>query len=964
MYRVVLFLVANSEAIRLPTLKEIVGYQNNAYTATTSAIQLNLLSEGEGRDKENKAWNFVLSNLTENAKTTVDNNRVNDQISFKYIDLLGETFKEEDKLIYEQDKANQESGTEKRTDQMSAIKTEKRSRVFFRKYMSGTNKIEFESNSSNKKRKIRIDRVGLPTTTLIPTTMRGTPLSSLTSTQVSRGFYITKSYIKNFTKAILSFDKNETKMSTENVYTTEYDTSTPSQFANALSTTVSQLGSKSTTKPRLDSVRPTNIFVSQIVSHKTDYNSPFEKTMMDATSINVTDGKDKPVTLVSSFLRKNIGKEALETTVNSYPVKKQGGEDTIFTSTNAEATTVTETTTPRVISTVPSTLMSSLILEIPAAIATSMDSPLISNTLPSIMSTFVGSTTRKGLSVRNNQEKSDFVKNETSPALIITTQAPIVVSPIVTRSTTSTRQTITIMMDPTRMKPTSINRASTSCTERTHVNPKSIPTSVANKISTCLNGGLTCVTRTTNISRHLTVHHINNKKNNTLRSTDVPRKMHETINEMQTKVQENKTTTKLIRINISTPSAQMIFKKIHPYSRIQAQRNRQRLSAESINYEFGDKIAKKNFDNRRHTYLPERWEAKSVLEDIPATKKDEIRNITMYKGQYHKGNLPSIIAENISKDISLKEPKVEETTMISVNTGYISLPLETPAEHLKNPLDSLEDNTYQRSSSEVNHSKNTEPNKRIPEGHSPNRRRKPNVTAHTTRSLSIKLPSTLRPLPRNHPGDITLPPTTEQTDITLVEMIEESKELTQKRDQKIEMSDQNSRAQELAVTLAEPPSPEAAGTGRQPLRDFLRRKISTTIAPRTDSTTGRTTTIRRTTPLRNGHKPRAKDDRSVENVTTKSRRPAIIDYDYYVDEEEPVVRKSAVNEKLFLTNKGTIRCLDQGNFPHPYSCKKFITCARMVNGQVIGAEYTCPDKLSFDPVGGICNWSAGLGCKE
>lgn len=36
----------------------------------------------------------------------------------------------------------------------------------------------------------------------------------------------------------------------------------------------------------------------------------------------------------------------------------------------------------------------------------------------------------------------------------------------------------------------------------------------------------------------------------------------------------------------------------------------------------------------------------------------------------------------------------------------------------------------------------------------------------------------------------------------------------------------------------------------------------------------------------------------------------------------------------------------------------------MENGGVYGWEYICPKGLSFDPVGGICNWSAGLGCKE
>lgn len=68
--------------------------------------------------------------------------------------------------------------------------------------------------------------------------------------------------------------------------------------------------------------------------------------------------------------------------------------------------------------------------------------------------------------------------------------------------------------------------------------------------------------------------------------------------------------------------------------------------------------------------------------------------------------------------------------------------------------------------------------------------------------------------------------------------------------------------------------------------------------------------------------------------------------------------------KVIMHGPGIIECLDQGNFPHPLSCKKFISCAKMEIGGVIGWEYTCPKGLSYDPVGGICNWSAGLGCNE
>ncbi|XP_043270406.1 serine-rich adhesin for platelets-like [Venturia canescens] len=175
--------------------------------------------------------------------------------------------------------------------------------------------------------------------------------------------------------------------------------------------------------------------------------------------------------------------------------------------------------------------------------------------------------------------------------------------------------------------------------------------------------------------------------------------------------------------------------------------------------------------------------------------------------------------------------------------------------------------------------------------------------------------------------------------------------------------DQSVRAQEVAVTLSDPPAVDTSPTtGRVGLRtQGTTRKISTTVAPRTEPTsTPRTVSIVR----RRQNGLRYNNNLPIVETPVRPRRPAIIDYDYYVDDEIRLVFKPELKDKLFVTKKGGIRCLDQGNFAHPTSCKKFITCARMVNGQVIGTEYTCPDKLSFDPVGGICNWSAGLGCEE
>jgi hypothetical protein len=90
----------------------------------------------------------------------------------------------------------------------------------------------------------------------------------------------------------------------------------------------------------------------------------------------------------------------------------------------------------------------------------------------------------------------------------------------------------------------------------------------------------------------------------------------------------------------------------------------------------------------------------------------------------------------------------------------------------------------------------------------------------------------------------------------------------------------------------------------------------------------------------------------------------VIDYEYYDDEDVGILDVAPISGKVKIHSDGYIECLDRGNFPHPFSCKKFISCAKMENGELLGWEYTCPRQLSFDPIGGICNWSAGLGCKE
>lgn len=184
--------------------------------------------------------------------------------------------------------------------------------------------------------------------------------------------------------------------------------------------------------------------------------------------------------------------------------------------------------------------------------------------------------------------------------------------------------------------------------------------------------------------------------------------------------------------------------------------------------------------------------------------------------------------------------------------------------------------------------------------------------------------------------------------------------------------------------------------------NVLRPDISTTVRPRKESMAR----YRKPEPFEKieaeSYSYRSGQNNSKKNKsarlnggsTGRTYRP-VADYDYYDDgdtqhvgklnsqvnnervlfeknsfNDNPIItpishnQKSSHQIKVVLHGPGVIECLDQGNFPHPLSCRKFISCAKMETGGVVGWEYTCPRNLSYDPVGGICNWSAGLGCKE
>lgn len=147
-------------------------------------------------------------------------------------------------------------------------------------------------------------------------------------------------------------------------------------------------------------------------------------------------------------------------------------------------------------------------------------------------------------------------------------------------------------------------------------------------------------------------------------------------------------------------------------------------------------------------------------------------------------------------------------------------------------------------------------------------------------------------------------------------------------------------------------------TASIPTSTRSRSRFSITETPLLTITPGQTTAPRRRKPTQPFQKVLVRAE--AQNVY----KPLVADYDYYDNIEASILGKIPEHSKVLLHGNGIIECLDQGNFPHPVSCKKFIYCAKMDNDKIVGWEYTCPKNLSFDPIGGICNWSAGLGCND
>jgi len=80
-----------------------------------------------------------------------------------------------------------------------------------------------------------------------------------------------------------------------------------------------------------------------------------------------------------------------------------------------------------------------------------------------------------------------------------------------------------------------------------------------------------------------------------------------------------------------------------------------------------------------------------------------------------------------------------------------------------------------------------------------------------------------------------------------------------------------------------------------------------------------------------------------------------------VDDAGVQVQGSENGNVVEIDEDGRVFCFDVGTFAYPEDCSKFVRCARE-NSALRGWVQSCPTLLSFDPVGGLCNWGNPSRC--
>lgn len=300
--------MANTEVNRLPTLKELIGYQTNNYIATgPSPVFLNLFpltAKSEEVLSQQKNVNRVLEEVIE--KNTIFNDTE-----------LRSWNKHDDEI---------------QNDFQSDLTADSIDAYY----------IEDDTSFANKK---RIDREDSSEINLKPTTMRGIPLINLLHSQVPRGFYVTRSETEHSTSKRVKIDALTTEFTTLSVETNE---NIPSGIAEKIGQ--SDIDGKMITDLEHDDNTEENLEVTTTfnteLSMKNNRNGARVEGRVESTSVSMDQVQiEKDVSSIMKFTRISIPEENV--TTSSISTSLSDSSPSMLTSQSSNESEIINSTTKK-----------------------------------------------------------------------------------------------------------------------------------------------------------------------------------------------------------------------------------------------------------------------------------------------------------------------------------------------------------------------------------------------------------------------------------------------------------------------------------------------------------------------------------------------------------------------------------------------------------------------------------------
>lgn len=300
--------MANTEVNRLPTLKELIGYQTNNYIATgPSPVFLNLFpltAKSEEVLSQQKNVDRVLEEVIE--KNTIFN------------DTEFRSWNKHD------DEIQNDFQSDLTADSIDAYY------------------IEDDTSFANKK---RIDREDSSEINLKPTTMRGIPLINLLHSQVPRGFYVTRSETEHSTSKRVKIDALTTEFTTLSVETNE---NIPSGIAEKIGQ--SDIDGKMITDLEHDDNTEENLEVTTTfnteLSMKNNRNGARVEGRVESTSVSMDQVQiEKDVSSIMKFTRISIPEENV--TTSSISTSLSDSSPSMLTSQSSNESEIINSTTKK-----------------------------------------------------------------------------------------------------------------------------------------------------------------------------------------------------------------------------------------------------------------------------------------------------------------------------------------------------------------------------------------------------------------------------------------------------------------------------------------------------------------------------------------------------------------------------------------------------------------------------------------